>query len=120
MNLRKLTKVSLARANRWHAPNGLEDWSVLEWAGAMAGEAGEAANFAKKIKRIDSNITNRKNGRKQSPLKRAVLVEKFQKECADTVLYGILAIMRTGGDPVEVIRNVFNNKSAEYGFPERI
>ena len=29
----------------------LEDWNALEWAGAMCGEAGEAANLCKKLRR---------------------------------------------------------------------
>lgn len=33
----------------------LNDWSVLEWAGAAAGEMGEAANVAKKLKRLESS-----------------------------------------------------------------
>ena len=31
--------------------HGLEDWSLLEWAGAAAGELGEAANICKKMRR---------------------------------------------------------------------
>lgn len=33
----------------------LNDWSVLEWAGAAAGEMGEAANVAKKLKRLEAS-----------------------------------------------------------------
>ncbi len=29
----------------------LEGWNPLEWAGALCGEAGEAANIAKKLRR---------------------------------------------------------------------
>lgn len=36
--------------------HGLEDWSLLEWAGAVAGEVGEAANVAKKILRREKGF----------------------------------------------------------------
>jgi hypothetical protein len=49
--------VNICRANRWH-PHGLEEWTALEWAGAMTGEAGEAANAAKKLKRMENSIVS--------------------------------------------------------------
>src|SRR5882724_4498362 len=40
----EVIRANLSRVERWHS---LASWSPLEWAGAMCGEAGEAANFAK-------------------------------------------------------------------------
>lgn len=43
------------------------------------------------------------------------------KEVADTILYGLLLMARVGVNmPEEVLREVFNKKSEEYGFPECI
>lgn len=119
MTFRGVFEVSVIRANRWH--NGdMNDWSALEWAGAMCGEAGEAANAAKKLKRLELqmqtiNVEGRHYG---EPLaaRRAVM-----RECADTILYALLLMARVGTiNPEHVIREVFNEKSIEYGFEERI
>ena len=55
LTIRELQKISEKRTKRWH-PGGLEEWSPLEWAGAMAGEAGEACNAAKKLKRLETGL----------------------------------------------------------------
>ena len=47
--------------------------------------------------------------------------EKVAKECADTILYALILMARVGViDPEHVIAEVFNRKSEEYGFPERV
>lgn len=119
MKLKTLTEANTARAKRWHAPDGLEGWNALEWAGAMAGEAGEACNAAKKLRRVEQKIANINVANRHLPTeseaKRAVA-----KECADTILYALLLIERVGVDAEEIIRDVFNAKSEEYGFPERV
>lgn len=119
MTIKEIVDASKTRTSRWH-PSGLDEWSVLEWAACTAGEAGEACNVAKKIKRVDGDLANRQEGKLIYPAVRGEYVHKFEKECADTILYAILAIMRVGGDPEAVLRDVFNTKSEEYGFPERI
>ncbi len=91
----------------------------MEWAGAMAGEAGEACNAAKKLKRIECSVTTvNEAGRHFDSIKEAQVA--VCKEAADTILYAVLLILRAKGDPEEVIREVFNKKSEEYGFPERL
>jgi NTP pyrophosphatase (non-canonical NTP hydrolase) len=86
----------------------------------MCGEAGEAANAAKKLKRVDSKLQNI-----NAPGRSLIDVEAARKqvaeEVADTILYGLLLMARVGvTNPETVIRDVFNRKSAEYGFPERV
>ncbi len=115
MTIKELNETSLARVKRWH---GEEDWNLLEWAGAMAGEAGEACNAAKKLRRIEQGMFNLKEGvalTDPQPLRKQVA-----KEAADTILYALLLLSRTGLDPEETLREVFNAKSIEYGFPERL
>lgn len=115
IDLAELDRVSASRAARWHAG---KPWSLLEWAGAMAGEAGEAANFAKKVKRLDDDIASIDH--RDGSLSREQYIECTMKEAADALLYAVCVIRQAGGNVEEVVRNVFNNKSVEYGFPERI
>lgn len=119
MEINDLLKMTLIRANRWHN-GGIKEWSALEWAGAMAGEAGEAANAAKKLKRLEGSFrTINEEGRHYETTQAASLA--VAKEVADTIIYGLLLMARVGiDDPESVIREVFNKKSEEYGFPERI
>lgn len=119
MRINELFNTSIERAKKWH-PGGIEEWSALEWAGAMCGEAGEAANAAKKLKRVESKLQNI-NAPGRSLIDIEAARAQVGDEVADTILYGVLLMARVGiTDPEEVIRRVFNRKSEEYGFPERI
>jgi NTP pyrophosphatase (non-canonical NTP hydrolase) len=119
MRVNDLFDTNVTRAKRWHF-DGIEEWSPLEWAGAMAGEAGEAANAAKKLKRLESRIASiNDEGRHFTDLESARAA--VAKETADTIIYALLLMARVGiTDPEAVIREVFNRKSEEYGFPERV
>lgn len=124
LTLVAIVEANLSRVEKWHS---LESWSPLEWAGAMCGEAGEAANAAKKLKRVTDQIAN-EDGRlfgqqmslgDQGALYRAQVI----KEYADTLIYGVLLCASVGATPEEIeqtVRDVFNKKSEEYGFPERL
>lgn len=119
MKLQELIIANRERAKRWHAPEGLKGWNALEWAGAMAGEAGEACNAAKKLRRIEQNIANINESARslQTEIDAQIVVGK---ECADTILYALLLMERVNVDAEEMLREVFNKKSEEYGFPERV
>jgi hypothetical protein len=116
MNLAEFQKINAERGARWHGGD-LNQWSLLEWAGAMCGEAGEAANYAKKIRRIDLDLPNREAGIVKDDLLKLHL--QMVKECADTIIYSLLLMSAAGADAEMIIREVFNQKSVEYGFPER-
>lgn len=107
-------EINEIRARRWHRGG---DWSLLEWCGAMGGEAGEAANIAKKIKRINDSLPNIQAGTKvtDEPLLRL----KLAREVADTQIYGFIIQSRLGVSAASMIAQVFDEKSIEYGFPER-
>lgn len=121
LTFKQVIDANLSRVEKWHS---LRDWSPLEWAGAMCGEAGEAANFAKKLKRLTSEIPNIDSRQKGAILLKEKRVEAYQKgigcEVADTIIYGVLLCARVDVDLVACIREVFNAKSEEYGFPERL
>lgn len=116
MDITKFQLVNETRAKRWH--NGdLSQWSLLEWTGAMCGESGEASNFAKKIKRLDIKLPNLEKG---IPSKNRVELEfKCAQEVADSIIYGLIILSQLGFDASMIIGNVFDQKSIEYGFPER-
>jgi hypothetical protein len=118
----KLSFKALQKANlkRCSDPNGfnhpLDGWSELEWAGAMCGEAGEAANVAKKISRAKLNVRGNKKGERELP----VLYAKCAAEYADTIIYAVLGLSRLGFDAGEAVRDRFNEKSQEIGYGEYI
>lgn len=119
MTINELFAINVERCKKWH-PGGIEEWSPLEWAGAMAGEAGEAANAAKKLKRVESKLQNI-NAPGRSLIDVDAARVKVSEEVADTILYGLLLMARVGiQNPERVIAEVFNRKSEEYGFPERV
>lgn len=120
MHINELFAKNIARCARWHGEKGVNDWSALEWAGAMCGEAGEAANAAKKLKRLETDMkTINEPGRHYNNLEEARTA--VAKEVADTIIYGLLLMARAGiEDPEAIIREVYNKKSEEYGFPERV
>lgn len=124
MRLREIQRLNVARAQRWHRA-GLQAWSELEWAGAMAGEAGEACNAAKKLKRIQGalqHIDRRVAEHEARPLDQQAesYRQQIADEVADTIIYGLLLMALVGRDAETVIADVFNAKSQAYGFPERL
>lgn len=119
MEVDDLFNTNVNRSMKWH-PGGISEWSALEWAGAMAGEAGEAANAAKKLRRVESKLQNI-NAPGRSLINVQEAQDKVAEECADTILYALLLMARVGiTSPEDVIRAVFNRKSEEYGFVERV
>lgn len=134
MNLVDFQRINVERGRRWHQGD-LTQWTPLEWAGAANGEAGEmmtevlalavavgakigaAANAAKKIRRITLELPNREAGTPVTELD--ALRRAVSKESADAIIYALLLISLMGDDASTVIANVFDQKSIEYGFPER-
>src|ERR1700674_2252434 len=109
----RFSDVNLARCT---APDGfghaLESWSIAEWTNAMAGEAGEACNLAKKLLRHRDGVAGNKKAEDKD-------VESLRLRCAeelaDVVIYADLAMRALGYDLNETVRRVFNRKSDELG-----
>ena len=120
LTFQELIAANISRVARWHS---LDSWSPLEWAGAMCGEAGEAANYAKKLKRVETEIANL-DKRQLISVASDEQANHYRKqvgmEVADVIIYGVLFCARVDVDLVECIREAFNKKSVEYGFPERL
>lgn len=111
----RLSEVNRARRERWHIEPS-QEWSGLEWAGAMCGEAGEAANIAKKLRRLETGVVLGV----YDTLTRDVLIAKLADELADVVIYLDLLAGHYGIDVAQAVTEKFNRKSIEQGFPERL
>lgn len=81
-------------------PDG-SDWAVDSWTNALCGEAGEAANFAKKLLRGDLDLDEAR--------------EKIGKELADVVIYADLTAKRLGLDLGQCVVSKFNEVSERIG-----
>lgn len=108
----ELRRVNLARCRRWH-PGGVADWSLSDWAVAMAGEAGEACNVVKKLNRERDAIGGNKDA--DGDLRGALAAE-----IADTLLYLDLLAARAGINLDAAVADKFNAVSVRMGFPERL
>lgn len=116
LSIKQIVKKSETRAARWH---GEDKWNALEWAGAMCGEAGEAANAAKKLRRIGSDVKSiNEPGRHYETVEEAK--KAVGREVADTILYAVLLASCVDVDLENILIDVFNKKSDEYGFPEKL
>lgn len=83
-------------------PDG-SDWSLAEWTNAVAGEAGEACNLAKKIIRGDFGASG------SQAYADACL--SLAKEFADVVIYADIGCMRAGWSLGTIVREKFNEVS---------
>lgn len=107
--------LTMANVTRCEAASGfghnLNDWTPLEWAGAMCGEAGEAANIAKKLRRIQGMLSSKLNkGATEDEL-----IEKLGREIADVIIYADLLCTRVGLILGNEVAKAFNAKSREIG-----
>jgi len=118
LSLQTISVENAKRAKHWH---GGKVWTVMEWACAMGGEAGEAQNIAKKIRRAQQGINNRMAGTPDDQI--VALIPELVEECADTFLYLLLLLDHVGvdGDAFEeAVVEKFNRVSEEMHFPERL
>ncbi len=102
------TKNILRSERDWN--HKLSDWSIAEWGNAMAGEAGESCNVAKKILRLDMNIRQ-----ELADKDKAGYTKDLANELADTFLYLDLMAAAAGIDLEQAIINKFNLKSDQIG-----
>lgn len=108
----ELRAVNVSRAGRWH-PGGIGDWSLSDWAVAMAGEVGEVCNVVKKLNRERDGLVG--NTVAEDELRSALAAE-----LADTLIYLDLLAARAGIDLAAAVVAKFNKVSEKNGFPERL
>ena len=106
LTLKKLQKASTERCGRWH---DLHEWSLSDWAVAMAGECGETCNVVKKLNRDEGDIRGNRESRDE-------LMHRLGEEIADTVLYAVLLAERAGINLEREIIVKFNEVSDRHGF----
>lgn len=109
----QLRAVNVPRCEKWHPPESLP-WSLADWSNALCGEAGESANFIKKIRRQETGARN------QGDPSMEKLKAKALEELADVVIYADLLADQLGGDLGLAVKKKFNKVSKKYGFPERL
>ncbi len=106
-----------ARCERWHPGYPGPDasgWNGADWSNAMQGEAGEAGNVVKKLRREECGL----RGVLDAPTPGLLL--KLADEIADTFLYlDLLATYYRIDMPTAIVRK-FNAVSELQGFPERL
>lgn len=103
------------RAERWHGgfPEDGE-WTLADWSNAMCGEAGEAANVVKKMRRYECGIPAALDPGYET------LRSKLAEELADVLLYADLLATKAGINLPTAIVGKFNFVSEREGFPERL
>lgn len=112
----RLSRINRRRSEVWM--NG-RTWSLGEWMNALVGEVGEAANYIKKISRIDLGLVG---NRKVEDLDRDFLIRELKRELADIQLYlDLLAEQVAPDTPFEdIVKDKFNEMSEKLGFEERL
>lgn len=113
MHVYDLSQLNRQRCDRWHA--GVL-WTGADWSNSMCGEAGEAANVVKKLRRHETlDATQSYN---TPPVKD--LMGMLCGEVADVVLYCDLLAHHYGIDLETAIISKFNKVSQATGAPERM
>mgnify|MGYP001604808620 CR=1 FL=1 len=111
--LLRLREANRSRVVRWHGPDSVP-WTGADWSNAMCGEAGEAANVVKKLRRAETGARN------DGDPDRIVLCARLGAELADTIIYADLLADHYGIDLTRHIMMKFDLVSERMGFPERL
>lgn len=113
MNIDEISRINRARSSVWH--DGADPWSGADWSNAMQGEAGEAGNVVKKLRRLETGA-----GGRSAEADPNELIDKLADEIADTFLYLDLLAAHYGITLSTAIVSKFNRTSAEFGFGHRL
>jgi len=129
LTLEHIGRTNHARCENWH--KGDKPWTQERWIAATVGEFGELAevvilsaiasklgamaNDVKKVFRAEDGSVGILKGETIDALR-----TKIANEWADTMLYMMLFATYSGISMSEAIRNVFNAKSEQLGFEERL
>lgn len=120
LNFDTLRVANSDRATRWH--HGADTWTGADWSNAMCGEAGEAANIVKKIRRHETGIIGGP-GMSPNPYNTpglSELISDLGDELADVILYVDLLARHYHVDLGAAVVEKFNRVSEAQGFPERL
>lgn len=121
MDTELFTRINNDRVRRWHPGFPNDGWMGSDWSNAMVGEAGEAANVVKKLRREETGI--QQTERMQSANDEAhheMLLDKLADEIGDVYAYLDLLAQYYGINIGEAIIRKFNRISEREGFPDRM
>lgn len=102
------------RCRRWHGPDS-EAWTGADWSNAMCGEAGEAANVVKKLRRLETHANPGPDDPPEFELR-----NMLADEIGDVIAYVFLLADHYSIDVATAVAQKFNRVSARQGFPERV
>lgn len=100
-NTARLPQFKNSKGGAAHSMPDGSDWSLGEWANAVLGELGEAANIIKKVRRGDMTMDQAR--------------PHLAKELADVVTYLDILAMRSGVDLGDATVDKFNEVSIRVG-----
>lgn len=106
----ELREGNLARQAYW---GGSENWTLADWSNAMAGEAGEACNVVKKIRRVELGTTGNKKPTEQ-------YYDQLETEIGDVLIYLDLLAAKAGLNLANCVWRSFNEKSDALNMPVRL
>ena len=115
LDLAELRAANVSRKARWHGED--DQWTLADWSNAMCGEAGEAANVVKKIRRRETGLADQQL---YNTPDWDSLGAKLADELADVICYADLLAEKAGIDLAAAVTGKFNRVSSDQGFPERI
>jgi NTP pyrophosphatase (non-canonical NTP hydrolase) len=116
LTFEQVATANRVRAARWHPGFPLEDsWNLADWSNAMCGEAGEAANVVKKLRRYETLLAGGPDDPSPDELR-----EMLADELADVFCYLDLLATKAGIDLAAAIISKFNRVSERQSFPERL
>lgn len=95
--------------------HSVNDWTPAEWACALAGEAGEAYNAVKKLRRLSDGTNTLKD-----PQTEGEAIDAIAEELADIIIYADLLAIRLEINLGEVVRTKFNAVSILRNYEGRL
>jgi len=100
----KLRKINDARHQESCGGGTEATWNLTDWTNALCGEAGELANFAKKVRRARPTDPSLEDAK-----------QDLAHELADIVIYADLIAIKLGVDLGKAVREKFNIVSDRVG-----
>lgn len=122
LTFQEVSAINARRADRWHSgfPDNEDGWTGADWSNAMQGEAGEAGNVVKKLRRLETKIKQAEQGLVEDETYEDRLKQKLATEIGDTFIYLDLLATFYRLDISKCVADTFNRVSEREGFPERI
>lgn len=114
LTFQQFSEINRDRCQVWHPGFPNDAWTGADWSNAMVGEAGEAANVVKKLRRGELSLPSAIDP------ERGVLLYKLSSEIGDVVAYLDLLAQHYGLDLETCVIKKFNYISIREGMPQRI